>query len=412
MPAPRHPIPALILGAGVTALGVARSLSRAGVSAFCTCPASDMAAYSRDVRSLPALFEEFSGLDQLRAFLATGRFERLVLVPCSDWWARQLPQLDVETAGRFPSVVSPPEVIDRLADKQLFADLVRAHGIPHPRTLAVTDAAALDALPVSRGSEFFVKPRDSQAFCSRMGVKAFRIGSIDDARRRIDEATRLALGVVLQEYMPGPATSHYFIDGYTDRGGRIRVRFARQRLRMSPPRFGNSSYMRSIPLADVRDIVRTTDRLIAAAGLRGVFSIEFKRDARDGVAKVLDVNARPWWYVEFAARSGVNVCEYAYCDALGLPLPDPEPYEVGRTCVYPTQDFEACRALRRVGDPTWPRILLEWLAADQPVFSWRDPMPAIRSATAHGARFLRNRVRRLRFGRARPSPEPQRTSVP
>jgi len=47
-----------------------------------------------------------------------------------------------------------------------------------------------------------------------------------------------------------------------------------------------------------------------------VFSAEFKFDERDGLFKILEVNARPWWYVDFAARCGVDVCRMAYRDAL------------------------------------------------------------------------------------------------
>ena len=59
------------------------------------------------------------------------------------------------------------------------------------------------------------------------------------------------------------------------------------------------------------------DRLITGCGLRGIFSVELKRDANSGIAKVLEVNARPWWYVHYATACGVNVCEMTYRAALG-----------------------------------------------------------------------------------------------
>ena len=33
--------------------------------------------------------------------------------------------------------------------------------------------------------------------------------------------------------------------------------------------------------------------------------------------KILEINARPWWYVELASRCGVDVCTMSYRDAFG-----------------------------------------------------------------------------------------------
>ena len=60
-----------------------------------------------------------------------------------------------------------------------------------------------------------------------------------------------------------------------------------------------------------------------AVSYRGIFSAEFKCDDRDGFFKILEVNARPWWYVEAAACAGMDVCSMAYHDALG---PTVEPW--------------------------------------------------------------------------------------
>jgi predicted ATP-grasp superfamily ATP-dependent carboligase len=406
----RHRIPVLVLGTGVTVLGVVRSLGRAGIPAYCTCPPGDFAAHSRWSHRARAGFEEFSPVEDLIAFLESSRFERIMLMPCSDWWARTVGGLDPSPDSRYPWVGSSTAVMDCLADKEAFADLARAHGIPHPLTVRVGSAADLADLPVSPGAEFFLKARDSQAFTVKLGVKAYHVSSVNEARQRVAEAAQAGLGVVLQEYIPGPATNHYFLDGFVDRTGAVRARFARQRLRMNPPLFGNSTYMRSIALADAADIVATVDRVIAASGLRGIFSVELKRDARDGVAKVLDVNARPWWYIEFATQCGVNVCELAYRDALGMPLPAQPAYTVGRTCVFPVFDYAGCVRLHRAGELSLGDWMRSWLQADQPIFSWRDPLPAVFRAGQLTGAFIRSRLRRLVGGGRHRRPGPSRTA--
>ena len=100
----------------------------------------------------------------------------------------------------------------------------------------------------------FLKPRDSQAFRRRYGVKALRFRTPSEAIALALEARQTGLELMLQQYIPGPPTRHYMVEGFVDRTGRICARFVRQRLRMFPPDFGDSTYMVSVPLDHVRPI--------------------------------------------------------------------------------------------------------------------------------------------------------------
>jgi predicted ATP-grasp superfamily ATP-dependent carboligase len=129
---------------------------------------------------------------------------------------------------------------------------------------------------------------------------------------------------------------------------------------------------------------------VNSIGYRGVFSAEFKYDQRDGRFKLLEVNARPWWYVEFAARCGVNVCAMAYRDALGLPVASVERYAVGRRCVHPQHDRAVGLRLWREGSLSLWSLARSWLGASQPVLCWDDPLPG----AASFAIWLRDGLRR------------------
>jgi D-aspartate ligase len=85
------------------------------------------------------------------------------------------------------------------------------------------------------------------------------------------DAQRRGLEVMLQEYISGPLTCHYMVEGFVDRIGRPIARFVRQRLRMFPPDFGDNTYMISVPLDRVRGAIESLDRLFAHLSYRGVF---------------------------------------------------------------------------------------------------------------------------------------------
>lgn len=318
--------------------------------------------------------------------------DRGVLIPCSDELAIQAAELPPPLAIRFRTYQPDAAALRLLVDKGAFLETLRAYDIPHPHTHVVEGLDDLNDLSDAALETAFIKPRDSQRFQREYGVKGFRPRAREDFRTLLQRLLEEGHGLMIQQYVPGPASNHYFIDGFATEGGEIVTLFARRRLRMYPVDFGNSTFMVSVALQDVQPAVESLARLLRALSYRGIFSAEFKRDAHDGAFRIIEINARPWWYVEFAARAGVDVVRLAYRAALGLPLDPPSDYQVGRTFTYPYYDYFACRALIPGRGTALRRFLTDAIGAYQPVFAWDDPMPALRhlgrAVTASVARRL------------------------
>ena len=378
----------LALGSGLTLLGVMRALAQTGIEAMALPDAQGPALESRFFRSAPS---PLAGLTAAKLPAAlTNLPAPTVLMPCSDYWVRAVSRLGAETVAKYPASVPPPEAVDTVVDKNRFRATLSLLALPHPKTRAVSSLADLEDVPDNQIPYSFLKPVGSQEFFARFGIKAFRIADRADAERKLATCIDGGFEMLFQEYIPGPPTNHYFVDGFIDRHGVPRARFARQRLRMNPPDFGNSTLMKSVPLEAVDDAARTLDALFAHLHYRGIFSAEFKRDERDNRFNLIEVNARPWWYVEFAARCGVNVCQLAVRDALGEDVPTVGSYAVGKRCVYPYYDLDAVRAERAAGRMSLIGWARSWLGAYQPVFRWMDPAPAVREV----ARLVRRKVNR------------------
>jgi predicted ATP-grasp superfamily ATP-dependent carboligase len=392
----RHPAatPVLVLGSGLTVLGVIRTLGRAGIPTYVATDPGAFVRRSRWYRPAPALAPGPPAEDDPERFLLSLPLERAVLMPCSDLWAMRVAQLGPGLADRFPSCQSAASVLEILLDKGHFAAALDAAGIPHPCTRELVRVTDVDTIPDDAFTDSFLKPRDSQRFFSRFGVKAFRVRAREDAAERMKAVDAAGLSVIFQEYIPGLASNHVFVDGFVDRAGQPRAVFARRRLRMFPVDFGNSSYMVSVALDEVAAAVAAVQGLLRHVRYRGIFSAEFKYDERDGLFKILEVNARPWWYVEFAARCGVDVCTMAYRDALGLPVERAAAYRVGRTLVFPYYDVGACRELRRRGELSLWKWARSWLTAERPMFRWSDPLPATSETVKGVGRRLRKLVAR------------------
>ncbi len=380
-------MPALVLGGGITGLGVLRILARARIPSLLVAGPDDLAFASRHARPAPASTGADSAPADFRGWLSGSSLERAVLIPCSDHWVRTVAALPAGLGLRFPASVPQSDALEVALDKSRFASLLARLRIAHPRTWPLAFDSDLAALPSDAFAHAFLKPRDSQAFFARYGVKGFWVKGRDEAAARLAELNAAALAVQLQEYVPGPPTSHVFVDGFADRTGTIRALLARRRLRMFPTDFGNSTLMVTIRLSEAAGAVDAVRAMVEALEFRGIFSVEFKQSEADRRWYALEMNARPWWYVDYAARAGIDVIRLAWLDAQELPVVTLGDYQIGRRCVYPYYDLFAARATG-VG-------VLAWLAslpgADQPVFRMSDLGPSWRETRALARRKFAQR---------------------
>ena len=385
--------PVLVLGSGITALGVVRSLGRLGIETYSGRIPGDLVRWSRWHKSLPGFPTTTLDAAELAAYLEQLPLDRAVLIPCSDPWTSSVARLDPSLCERFPTFISTPEVIDILVDKDRFRALVERLDVPHPRTLPLDSEDDLAAVPDEVFASAFLKPHDSPSFYGRYGVKAWTVRSRDEAVTRFREAQSVGLGLVCQEYVSGPPSQHVFVDGFCPTEGATHF-LARRRLRMFPPDFGNSTAMVTIPLEEAAQALESLDRIFADLNYKGIFSAEFKQDERDGQFKLLEINARAWWYVEYAAVCGLPTCWLAYEEALGRPVPPPAPYRIGKMGVYPHQDLNAYRTARGRGGPGLLTVLRSWIGSNHAISAGDEPRPGM----VHYWRVLKEAVARRRGG--------------
>ena len=372
---PRAEVPALVLGHGITQLGVLRHLSKAGIPVFAVNEPEDFVRHSRYYRAMPGLRTPPSPR-RLLDLLSHCPFPRAVLVPCADDWLEAVAALPPEWREYFPASVSAPELVRVLTDKWLFAELLAQYAIPRPRTICVQSIEEAEALPEEFFAGAFLKPRDSLAFSRRYKVKVFTAENKKEALRHLRRAFADGLAIMLQEFIPGPPEEHYLIEGFVDRHGAMTV-LGRRRLRMHPQRFGNSCFMESVPMRKVQGAVDSLQKLFAAAGFRGLCGCEFKLDPRDGQFKLIEINGRPWWHLDFAEHCGLPVARMAYWDALGVDVPQVKKYRAGRRGVILSQDWQAYRTLSKEGKLSFASWLTSCLFAHDLIFRWSDPLPAL-----------------------------------
>lgn len=374
-----HQTPALIIARGYTALGALRALSQAGIPAYVACPAGDLASRSRWFRPLPGAQPWTGSIDEhsIETLTACG-LQEAVLIPGADdaaLWVADLMASPLNS--RFHASSSSRETLEILQDKSRFAAYLAGTSVPHPRTFRLNTQDDVASIPFAELDRVFVKPADSQSFNNALGKKGIWAQSRAEMESIWSQLHDAGFQVIAQEYVPGGSDDHYFVDGFRDRDGRLSGALARRRIRIYPPDFGNSSYCTSIPLDEVSEAVNCLSKLLAMLAYRGIFSAEFKRDSRTGEFKLLEVNTRAWWYVEFAARCGLNVCAMAYQDARERPVSEAAPCRSGIGCVNWINDAKSVLAAGGRRGLSWFAILRQWRTACFHVLRWRDPLPGL-----------------------------------
>lgn len=381
--------PAVVLGGGITALSVARSLADAGVAVAVLDVPSSPARRSRAVRS----FVDVGATEPQRHMLQWLRSARAgaVLLAGSDD--------GVELIARHRSALVelgylPVEGDDRallqMLDKLQTYELARAHGIPSPRAIRLAGGADVEAAIAQFGFPCVLKPVHSHLFAHKVGRGKVRIArSEPELRRLLEEFERLGVEVFAIEVIFGADDEFVSYYGYLDARGETLLSLTKRKLRQYPPGFGIGTYHETT--ADP-EVAAAGLRFLRAAGVRGLGNVEFKRDARDGRLKLIECNPRFTMSNELIRRAGIDLALFCYSRAAGLEPPPVDSYRVGMRLLDPLGDARAFIAYRRLGELSTRRWLSSLMHRQQlPAFALRDPLPALARAAAMAAHARRVR---------------------
>jgi predicted ATP-grasp superfamily ATP-dependent carboligase len=195
------------------------------------------------------------------------------------------------------------EKIRMIFDKFAVFRLAQKNGIAIPKTLFVVNRE--DYLTKNNEIQQFpvvVKPSLSK-IPTKNGFLSTSVKYIHD-KKALDKLyeTEVALNFpsMIQEKVVGPGTGLFTL--FED--GRHLALFSHQRIREKPPSGGVSIVCESVTLDE--EMVEAARKLLAAAEWQGIAMVEFKRDIRDGRAKLMEINGRFWGSLQLAIASGVD----------------------------------------------------------------------------------------------------------
>lgn len=368
----------MVIGGDYQGLAIARSLGRRGIPVVVIDDELSIGRYSRFVAAalkVPDLRDEAAAVESLLDLGQRYELDGWVVFPTREETVAALSRHRERLLACFRIPTPPWDVVKWAWDKRNTYSLAAELGIPTPRTWTVSSPEELGS--VDGQPPFVVKPAIKERFFYATKDKAWRADTREELEARFRAAMSLvgASEVMVQELIPGSGQAQLAYCAFF-KEGRAVARMMVRRLRQHPPEFGRASTF--VQTIDDPSLEEPSERFLRSIDYYGLVELEYKHDERDGLTKLLDVNARTWGYHGLAQSAGVDFPFHLYADQLGLPPPEGTLATAGVAWVRLATDVPTAvlELLRRRLD--W-RVYLGSLRASsvESVFTRDDPLPGL-----------------------------------
>jgi len=362
---------------GSGALGVARTLGRLGVPAYLVHDRGVLpVSFSRYWKGTFAWDPSAPPDESLRFLAEIGRRAggRPLLLQTTDPAAIFVADHAGVLEERFEFPRVSPTLIRGLANKWQMFLAAKQSGVPTPETILPRSRDDVVRFLDEGGARFPLLLKGADP----LGPGRWTMKIVHTARDLLELYERAGTpgvpDVMIQEYIPGGDDAVWMCNAYFDRQSECRAVFTGRKLRQWPAHTGVASLAICAPNETVAE---TTRRFMKAVGYQGPVGIGYRYDARDGLYKLLDINARVSGVFRlFTAPNGMDVVRVCYLDLTGQAIPPFSP-RAGRKWMLEEDVLTAATYVREGKLTPW-----QWLASlrgvEETQWFWRDdPVPGL-----------------------------------
>ena len=396
----------VIIGVNEMALAAARNLHGHGVEVLAIHPGGGPpSAFSLSRTFATRLGPSLDDEEAFGIFLEGLPDElggRPVLLPAQDQALLFLHAYRARLRQYFDFFVWDSDLLQAIGSKAGLAEVAREHQLPVPRSFAPRNPDELQQAADELRYPCIIKPEFTNdwwteaAHAEDLNRKAIEAVDRATLMNVCQRSARVGARVVIQEKIVGPDSSHLSYMTFIDRSGDPVGEVIVEKHRVSPPRFGVACYAEATLAQDAIDLGR---EVLSRIGFRGLASVQFKRDARDGKLYLIEINLRLPLAVGLPISAGVEL-PYIYYQVARGDRPVQGPVRVGARWMAFGRDIRSMRVYAREGTYSWVAWLIELLRMPAfTVFSVRDPLPTLAMAWDVARSALLRRWRALRGAR-------------
>lgn len=324
-PATTRPLkrPVLVLGwISRIVVAIARSLREQGipVDAATFVPSLISSQAIREFRRIPNPNLDPAGfVTGIRDYVRQRGHD--MLIPADDQALVAITRHYADLNAHIYLACPPPEITTLVLDKASTLNVARECGIPIPKTKPISNSAELLESGSSMPFPWILKPSNKEMDVEE--IKSLTISTEDQIGIKFPKIRQFAPPMLLQEFCAGSGVGIELLM----HNGECRAVFQHRRLKEFPHTGGVSvTAISEQPNPELMDMAR---RLLQALDWEGPAMVEFKVDARDGRAVLMEVNGRYWGTIALPIMAGIDFPFYHWQLVHGEHPVVPERYVVG-----------------------------------------------------------------------------------
>ena len=384
---------AIVIGCHVSGLGVVRALGRMGVPVVAVSyESSDIAQHSRYVSEAVQAPHPTNERDAFVRFLLENahHWPEAVLFDTDDHAAVAISQNKATLAKHYKIAAEDWDKMRLFIEKRETYRLAEKCGVPFPKSWRPCSIVELRRIKDALSFPCILKPVEGHLFKKAFNAKVFQANNFEECERKFALCLEAGVEVIVQEIIPGDDDAIYKMLTYVNSRGEMSNSFYYRKLRQHPPQFG----VMRVGVSEPRnpEVELLSKRLLKAAGLQGLCNVEFKKDARDGKLKLIEVNVRANRTNLLATTCGANFPWMIYLDLAEKTEVTVKNYKAGVYWIEFYADLFNALLRRRRDQNAWRDYFTPYLANNKifAVLAGDDMKPFLKETLALPHIFWRN----------------------
>ena len=315
-------VPAAILTSHTIGLGVIRALGKMGVPIYVFYyEPFDFGYLSKFVnKKIFAHHPEKSEQQFIELLMENApKSERCLLIPVDDATVLIVSKHKSLLENYYLVACPEFEITTKFINKQNTYELAKKIGVPIPKTCFPECLTDLEKYAHSVKYPCLVKPNQSHQFVEIFKEKMFVVDNYGQMFNAFKAAKAAGVSVMIQELIPGDDRLCYNYNSYFWNGEPL-VEFTAEKVRLSEAGFGVPTVVQSCSNND--KMRKAAQIFLKALGYYGYSCTEFKKDTRDGIYKLLEVNGRFNRSGLLSVKCGLNFPWILYNHLINGVIPD------------------------------------------------------------------------------------------
>lgn len=310
----------IVVGNHVQSLGIIRSLGRHKIPVYLLNDKNlCIGRFSRyltkfvkcpDIKNSPML------LNFLVEFAKKEKVKDWILMPTNDAAVYTLSK-NKKILEEYYKVPTPNwDITKFIYNKKLTYQIAEKNNIPIAKTIYPESLDAIKGISSSEVSfPVIVKGIKGYEFYKKTGFKALKINSEKELVQKYIELSAILdpSETMIQEIISNPSCDYVYSFCSLFKNKKPTAVWIGRKIREHPKSFGTGTFAESKYVPELESLGTC---LLRAIDYYGISEAEFKKD-KDGVFKLIEINARTWLWHSLAIRCGVDFPYLLYKDMVG-----------------------------------------------------------------------------------------------